>query len=69
MAGLEQKLNRGAHGRRSERVINAHKEPEPQMSRSRSLEMLDTGGKSHLQGTRYVVTIKKNTPHLKKNPV
>ncbi|XP_048521367.1 uncharacterized protein LOC109544612, partial [Dendroctonus ponderosae] len=52
VAGLEQKLNRGGHGRRSERVLNAHKEPEPQMSRSRSLEMLDTGGKSHLQGTR-----------------
>ncbi|KAL1498042.1 hypothetical protein ABEB36_008902 [Hypothenemus hampei] len=51
VAGLEQKLNRNAHGRRSERVM-VHKEPEPQITRSRSLEMLDTIEKSQLQATR-----------------
>ncbi|XP_066140090.1 ankyrin repeat domain-containing protein 6 [Euwallacea fornicatus] len=52
VAGLEQKLNRGGHGRRSERVLNMYKEPEPQMIRSRSLEMLDTAEKAQLQATR-----------------
>ncbi|CAG9773604.1 unnamed protein product [Ceutorhynchus assimilis] len=52
VAGLEQRMSRGGYGRRSERVINLNKEPEPQLSRSRSLEMLDTATKSQLQATR-----------------
>ncbi|XP_050296932.1 ankyrin repeat domain-containing protein 6 [Anthonomus grandis grandis] len=52
VAGLEQRICRGAHARRSERTPNLHKEQEPQLSRSRSLEMLDKAEKSHLQATR-----------------
>ncbi|RZC38895.1 ankyrin repeat domain-containing protein 6, partial [Asbolus verrucosus] len=51
VAGLEQKLNRGTHGRRSERVI-ANREQEPQLPRSRSLEMLDKMERAPLQATR-----------------
>ncbi|XP_076269802.1 ankyrin repeat domain containing protein 6 diego isoform X2 [Rhynchophorus ferrugineus] len=52
VAGLEQKISRGGQGRRSERVMNVNKEQEPQLPRSRSLEMLDKGEKSPLQATR-----------------
>lgn len=53
VAGLEQKINRGMHGRRSERVL-VHREsaPEPMLPRSRSLEVLDKQEKSTLQATR-----------------
>lgn len=55
VAGLEQKLNRSAHGRRSERVIANNREPtEPQLPRSRSLEMLDKMERVPLQATRLV---------------
>ncbi|XP_030758799.1 ankyrin repeat domain-containing protein 6 [Sitophilus oryzae] len=52
VAGLEQKISRGGQGRRSERVISMSKEQEPQLPRSRSLEMLDKGEKNSLQPTR-----------------
>jgi hypothetical protein len=52
VAGLEQKLNRGAHGRRSERVMVNNREQEPQLPRSRSLEMLDKLEKAPLQTAR-----------------
>ncbi|XP_044759632.1 uncharacterized protein LOC123317262 [Coccinella septempunctata] len=53
VAGLEQKLNRGVLGRRSERVTMMNKEAqEPQLPRSRSLEMLDSIEKGPLQSTR-----------------
>lgn len=54
VAGLEQKINRGIQGRRSERVL-VHKEniPEVTLPRSRSLEVLDKQGqKGILQSTR-----------------
>lgn len=53
VAGLEQKLNRGQHGRRSERVLaTSTREPECPLPRSRSLEMLDAIDKPPLQSTR-----------------
>ncbi|KAK9883128.1 hypothetical protein WA026_001323 [Henosepilachna vigintioctopunctata] len=53
VAGLEQKLNRGVHGRRSERVAMMNKEPQdPPLPRSRSLEMLDNIEKGPIQSTR-----------------
>lgn len=56
VAGLEQKLNRSAHGRRSERVIANNRESiEPQLPRSRSLEMLDKMERAPLQATRFVI--------------
>lgn len=53
VAGLEQKLNRGGHGRHSERVINAKENHVSTLTRSRSLELLEReeGGTS-LQVTR-----------------
>lgn len=52
VAGLEQKINRGVHGRRSERV-NANREIQQQtLPRSRSLEMLDSNEKTHLHTAR-----------------
>lgn len=53
VAGLEQRLSRGAHDRRSERVGVKREEPRVPMARSRSLEMLDKedeGGE--MQATR-----------------
>lgn len=53
VAGLEQKMSRGVAGRRSERVTVTNKEAqEPQLPRSRSLEMLDSVDKGQLQYTR-----------------
>ncbi|XP_015838486.1 ankyrin repeat domain-containing protein 6 isoform X2 [Tribolium castaneum] len=51
VAGLEQKLNRGAHGRRSERIIS-NPIQEPQLPRSRSLEMLDKLERAPMQAAR-----------------
>lgn len=55
VAGLEQKLSRGVHGRRSERATGSHREVEMStLSRSRSLEMLNRiGGAIALQTTRF----------------
>lgn len=54
VAGLEQKLSRGTHGRRSERVYNIKENPPPTLPRSRSLEMLDKiDSEIPLQATRY----------------
>ncbi|CAH0563923.1 unnamed protein product [Brassicogethes aeneus] len=53
VAGLEQKLNRGSHARRSERVQpTTSREIEPNLVRSRSLEMLDNIEIAPLQTTR-----------------
>ncbi|KAL3273594.1 hypothetical protein HHI36_015026 [Cryptolaemus montrouzieri] len=53
VAGLEQKLNRGVHGRRSERVTMLNRvQQEPQLPRSRSLEMLDNIDKAPILSTR-----------------
>lgn len=55
VAGLEQKLNRGVAGRRSERVMPtvSREINESTLPRSRSLEMLDKGqGRGGLQATR-----------------
>lgn len=54
VAGLEQKLNRGAHARRSERVISNHREPEASLPRSRSLEMLDKLERAPMQAARFI---------------
>ncbi|KAG5883011.1 hypothetical protein JTB14_033466, partial [Gonioctena quinquepunctata] len=51
--GLEQKLKRGQHGRRSERVLPmSNREKECPLPRSRSLELLYQMDKPHLQTTR-----------------
>lgn len=53
VAGLEQKLNRGGHDRRSERVVPNREVHQPSMTRSRSLEMLDVNDNENaLQATR-----------------
>lgn len=52
VAGLEQKLNRGVHGRRSERINTIKENPHPVLPRSRSLEMLDKINENPLQATR-----------------
>lgn len=52
VAGLEQKLYRGVHGRRSERVLVHREDPDVVLPRSRSLEMIDKQEKSQLQATR-----------------
>lgn len=55
VAGLEQKLSRGGHDRRSERVIANREAHPPPMARSRSLEMLDANeNENAMQATRYV---------------
>lgn len=54
VAGLEQRLSRGVHGRRSERVLaTSTREQEQPLPRSRSLEMLEQIDKAPLQATRY----------------
>lgn len=59
VAGLEQKLSRGQHGRRSERVLaTSTREAEMlPLPRSRSLEMLDELSKPEMQMTRYFFKI------------
>ncbi|KAK5641967.1 hypothetical protein RI129_010514 [Pyrocoelia pectoralis] len=53
VAGLEQKLSRGGHGRHSERVINVKDNHISTLSRSRSLELLEKAeGSTSLQTTR-----------------
>lgn len=53
VAGLEQKINRNAHGRRSERTPQQVREiPSTTLFRSRSLEMLDQTERNPLQATR-----------------
>ncbi|KRT81136.1 hypothetical protein AMK59_5779 [Oryctes borbonicus] len=52
VAGLEQKINRGVHGRRSERVIANRETQQQTLPRSRSLEMLDNNEKTHLHAAR-----------------
>lgn len=54
VAGLEQKINRGVHGRRSERIHSGRETVQPSLPRSRSLEMLDINEKTHLHAARYV---------------
>lgn len=55
VAGLEQKINRGMYGRRSERMGGTVREVQnATLSRSRSLEMLDVGEKAQLPTARYV---------------
>lgn len=57
VAGLEQKLSRGAHDRRSERVIPNREAHQPPLARSRSLEMLDANeNENAMQATRYVIS-------------
>lgn len=53
VAGLEQKISRGTHGRRSERTPQVREIPQNTIFRSRSLEMLDQTERNPLQATRY----------------
>lgn len=52
VAGLEQKLSRGIHARRSERVLVHRENERVVLPRSRSLEMLDKQQSAKLQATR-----------------
>ncbi|KAF5270682.1 hypothetical protein FQA39_LY01420 [Lamprigera yunnana] len=66
VAGLEQKLNRGIPGRRSERVINIKDTQPLMMSRSRSLEMLDKIEEStSLQATRSMNELEQQDENLR----
>ncbi|XP_018333137.1 ankyrin repeat domain-containing protein 6 [Agrilus planipennis] len=68
VAGLEQKLNRSNHGRRSERITTSNKERETtELHRSRSLEMLDKLDEGNqLQTTRSMDEL--DSPNQENNP-
>nr|XP_022900401.1 ankyrin repeat domain-containing protein 6 [Onthophagus taurus] len=52
VAGLEQKISRGMHGRRSERIHSMREQQQTSLPRSRSLEMLDGNCKIPLHTAR-----------------
>lgn len=68
VAGLEQKINRGVLGRRSERLaMNAAKDKKETMQRSRSLEMLDKMDKP-VQLTRSMDELENDDKSDQKRP-